>query len=151
MVPNHRCFSEHWKNPYAMNITNFNELLAVARAQPIPQRLLFLFARAELPAEASAEQRRDFEAGQGGYLAPLMSVDKTPDALTSFISFAAEADQISADWEIVFVGALQSSNGHHIDAAMVDDALNRMTEAIHLDQTDGLIPFNRLGEAVVLK
>lgn len=134
-----------------MNITNFNELLAAARAQPIPQRLLFLFARAELPSEASAEQRFDFETRQGGHLTPLMSVDKTPDSLTSFSSFAAEADQISADWEIVFVGALQSSNGHHIDAAMVDDALNRMTEAIHLDQIDGLIPFNRLGEAVVLR
>jgi len=150
MEPNHHCFSEHWPLSRTMNITNFNELLAAALVQPIPQRLLFLFARAELPAEASAEQRDDFEAGNGGCLTPLMSVDKAPDAITSFSSFAAEADQMSADWEIVFVGALQSSHGHNIDTNMVDEALNRMTEAIQLGQTDGLIPFNRLGEAVIL-
>ena len=39
-------------------------------------------ARAELPAGASAEQRAQFGAGEGGELAPLMCVDKSAaDAL----------------------------------------------------------------------
>jgi len=36
-----------------MNIETFDQLLAAARAQPTPQRLLMVFAGAELPADAS--------------------------------------------------------------------------------------------------
>ena len=71
------------------NITNFDDLLQAARTQSQPQRLLFVFAGAELPADASAEQRAQFEAGEGGELAPLMCVDKAADELTGFDALAA--------------------------------------------------------------
>ena len=64
-----------------MNITSFDDLLTAARAQPEPQRLLFVFAAAELADDSTEEQRLQFEAGQGGALVPVMTVDKAPDAI----------------------------------------------------------------------
>ncbi len=46
-----------------MNITCFDDLLQAARAQPTPQRLLFVFAQAELPADSTPAQRERFEQG----------------------------------------------------------------------------------------
>ena len=43
-----------------MNITSFDDLLRAAKAQPEPQRLLFVFTGAELPADASDTQREQF-------------------------------------------------------------------------------------------
>jgi len=134
-----------------MSIATFDDLLATALQQPIPQRLLFLCATAELPDDASPAQRADFEAGHGGFLTPLMSVDKAPDELANFQQFVAEADQVSPHWQVVFVAALQNPHGQPIDTAMVDEALSRMTQAVHVGQLDGFIPFNRHGDAVHLQ
>jgi len=49
-----------------MNISDFDDLLCAARGQPEPQRLLFVFANAELPDAATPAQRARFEAGGGG-------------------------------------------------------------------------------------
>ena len=59
-----------------MDIASFDDLLQAARQQREAQQLLFVFAGAELPADADAEQRERFAAGEGGELAPLMCVDK---------------------------------------------------------------------------
>ncbi len=58
----------------SLPINSFSDFLLAARQQDQPQRLLFVFARAELPEQASQEERARFEAGQGGALAPLMCV-----------------------------------------------------------------------------
>ena len=67
-----------------MTIANFDDLLRAATEQPEPQRLLFVFATAGVDADATAEQKARFEAGQGGTLTPLMCVDKLPGELASF-------------------------------------------------------------------
>ncbi|MEO8923737.1 MAG: ribonucleotide reductase subunit alpha, partial [Caldimonas sp.] len=41
-----------------MSISSFDDLLRAAREQPEPQRLLFVFAGAELPDDSSAVQQR---------------------------------------------------------------------------------------------
>src|SRR6185312_6055623 len=89
-----------------MDIASFDELLQAARAQPEPQRLLLVFAAAELPEDASAEERRRFEAGEGGALAPRMCVDKTPAELSGFAALLNEARAFGDDWVVVFAAAL---------------------------------------------
>ena len=131
-----------------MNITNFDDLLQAARAQPEPQRLLFVFAGAELPADASAEQRRQFEAGEGGELAPLMCVDKSPDELAGFDALAVEAAQAGPPWAIVFTAALAGRAGVAPTSTDAEAPLQRMVDAIKSGRIDGFLAFDRQGDPV---
>ena len=94
-----------------MNISSFDDLLRAAREQSEPQRLLFVFANAVLPDDSTPEQRARFEAGQGGALAPLMSVDKTPEALGTLAELVEESRQFGHDWAIVFAASLSGRGG----------------------------------------
>jgi hypothetical protein len=126
-----------------MNISTFDELLAAARQQPEPQRLLFVFAGAELPEGSTPEEAARFEAGQGGALAPLMCVDKTPDEVVSFAALAAESRQFGQPWALVFVAAM--ADGRDAEAP-----LQRMVEDIKRGALGNYLPFDTLGEAVRL-
>ena len=126
-----------------MNISNFDDLLAAAQQQPEPQRLLLVFAAAELPADSTPEQAARFEAGQGGALVPLMCVDKTPQELVSFASLTEEASQFGQSWALVFVGGLP-------DGRDVEAQLQRMVEDIKAGALGQYLPFNTAGEAVRL-
>ena len=54
-----------WAKLAAMtSLSHFDLLVQAAAAQPQPQRLLFVFAGAELVPDATAAQRERFEAGQ---------------------------------------------------------------------------------------
>ena len=134
-----------------MHITTFDDLLQAARQQREPQQLLFVFAGAELPAGASAEQRAQYEAGEGGELAPLMCVDKPADALPSFDALCDEAARAGPPWAIVFTAALSGRGGRPPAAADVDAALQRMVDAVKSGRIEGLLPFNRAGEPVRLR
>ncbi len=133
-----------------MEISHFNELLAAARQQPDAQRLLLVFAGASLPAGATAEQRARFEAGESGELAPLMCVDKDPAELKDFDALQAEASAMGLEWALVFAAALSGQGKQAPAAAQVEAALKRMVEAVKSGQLNGLIPFDRQGEAVQL-
>jgi hypothetical protein len=133
-----------------MNITHFNDLLTAARQQPDTQRLLLVFAAASLPADATAEQRARFEAGEAGELAPLMCVDKDPDSVPDFAALQAEASAMGQDWALVFAAAMSGQGPRPPAAAQVEAALTRMVEAVKSGQLAGLIPFDRQGEAVQL-
>jgi hypothetical protein len=133
-----------------MNIASFDDLLQEARQQREPQQLLFVFAGAELPAGASAAQRAQFDAGEGGELAPLMCVDKAADALASFDALCAESARAGPPWAIVFTAALSGRGGRPPSAADSEAALQHMVEAIKAGRIEGLLPFNRAGEPVHL-
>ena len=75
-----------------MNISSFDDLLAAARQQQEPQRLLFVFASAELPSDSTPAQREQFLAGEGGALVPMMYVDMSLDELHSFADLVKEAN-----------------------------------------------------------
>jgi hypothetical protein len=92
-----------------LQITTFDELLDAARQQPEPQRLLLLFAAAELPDGSTAAERARFEAGQGGALVPQVCVDKAPEELQDFAALVEEAKLFTQGWSIVFVAALSGS------------------------------------------
>jgi hypothetical protein len=133
-----------------MSIETFDDLLAMARQQPEPQRLLIVFAGASLPAGATAAQRQAFERGEAGELTPLMCVDKDPHDLTGFDALAAEAAGMPAAWAIVFAGALAGHDGSPPSDSRIDAALQRLVEAVRGGDFGGLIPFDRRGRAVTL-
>jgi len=133
-----------------MEISHFDDLLRAARAQSERQRLLLVFASASLPAGATAEQRARFEAGESGELAPLMCVDKDPQALADFAALVDEATTLGPEWALVFAAALSGTRGHPPADSQIDAALQRMVEAVKSGDLSGLIPFDRQGEAVQL-
>ncbi len=132
-----------------MSISSFDDLLRAAREQPEPQRLLFVFASAELPDDSSAEQQRHFQAGQGGALTPLMCVDKTPAELEGFESLLEESRQFGHDWVIVFAAALAGRAGRMPSSVDAEAPLQRMVEAIKAGSHQSYIPFDRQGEPVL--
>lgn len=109
-----------------------------------------MFAGASLPDSATAEQRARFEAGESGELAPLMCVDKDPAALPDFAALLEEAASFDSAWALVFAAALAGRAGQPPTTAQVDAALTRMVEAVKSGSLNGLIPFDRQGEAVQL-
>ena len=132
-----------------MNISHFDDLLRAARQQPEPQRLLFVFAGAVLPDDSTPQQRADFEAGEGGALAPLMAVDKTPDEMDTFAALVEEARQFGPDWAVVFVASLPGRAGRPPTSKEADQPLRRMIESIKSGSFDSFIPFDRQGQPVL--
>ena len=138
------------QKPSTMNISSFDDLLQAARQQPEPQRLLFVFANAELPQDSTAAQREHFLAGHGGALVPVMCVDKTPDELNSFADLLEESRQFSKDWRIVFAAALTGTVGNAPSSEAAEKPLQRMVEAIKAGTFGSYIPFDRQGLPVML-
>ena len=133
-----------------MDITSFDDFLAIARQQGDPPRLLFTFAVAELPPDADAAQRAAFARGEGGALVPAACVDKTLDELSTFAAFADEAASFAPDWVIVFATTLAGRAGAAPAADEADAPLKRMVEMIKSGDLGALLPFNRQGVPVRL-
>ena len=133
-----------------MNIASFDDLLQASRQQAEPQRLLFVFANADLPEDSTAAQRERFLAGEGGALVPIMCVDKTPDELRSFADLALESREFGQEWSIVFVAALSGSGGLAPSSEAAEKPLQRMVDAIKAGTLGTFIPFDRQGQPVVL-
>ena len=133
-----------------MNISSFDDLLKAARQQPEPQRLLFVFAGAELPDDSSTAQREQFVAGQGGALVPLMCVDKTPQELDSFADLVGESLEFGKPWKIVFAAAMSSNDGLPPSSEAAEKPLQKMVEAIKAGNLGSYIPFDREGHPVML-
>lgn len=129
----------------------FADLLNAARSQPEPQRLLLVFAAAELPKDASPEERAAFERGEGGALAPVLCVDKTPDQIASFAELCAESEHTGIDWQILFVGALPGRGGHAPNSDEAVQPLQMMVEQIKGGRIARFLAVDREGELVELQ
>jgi hypothetical protein len=128
------------------NPSHFELLLQSAQSQPEPQRLLFVFAEAQLPADASPEQREQFAAGRGGTLTPLACVDKAASDLTSFHALVAESRQASPPWQVVFIAALSGQGGHPPSLALVDSVLHAMVENVRAGRFNGYLALDPNGD-----
>jgi hypothetical protein len=129
-----------------MDIASFDDLLRAARAQPHPQRLLFVFAAAVLPDAPTAAQRAAFEAGEGGALEPLMCVDKSPDELGGWETLVEESGSFGPAWQVVFVAGMDAA-----DARATDAALERLVAAVREGRLSGLLPLDRQGRVLDLR
>lgn len=129
-----------------MNIEHFNDLLAMARDQPEPQRLLMVFATAECEPDATPAQRAAHAAGEGGVLRPLMCVDKDPAELADFDALAAEARHAGPAWQLMFTAALAGRT----PASEVGRMLELLVKRVETGEFGGLLPFNPAGEVVLI-
>ncbi|MEO5509440.1 MAG: ribonucleotide reductase subunit alpha [Longimicrobiales bacterium] len=130
------------------NTSDFDQLLQAAAAQPERQRLLFVFATADLPEDATPAQRQRYTAGGGGTLTPLMCVDKGTHELTSFAEFLAESHEAGPPWQIVFAAGLSGHNGQPPSTEQVERALEKMVERVRGGMIDSLLALDPSGEAL---
>lgn len=131
-----------------MDMSPFGQLLQAARAQPEPQRLLFVFAAADLPEDATPAQRARFAAGDGGSLAPMMCVDKQPDELTGFDALVAESREAGPPWQVVFAAGLAGQGGLPPSDQQVEQALQTMVERVRGGLVNGLLAMTPTGQAL---
>ena len=134
-----------------MTISNFDDLLHMARQQAQPQRLLMVFTCAELPDDCTPEQRREFEAGGGGALVPAMCADKAPDEIQSFAALKSESGRFQSRWHVMFVAALSGRNNTAPGSKDIEQTLDRMVESIKLGALDNMIAFDTSGNAIALE
>lgn len=133
-----------------MNITSLDDLIQVARGQPDPQRLLFVFTRVDAPpADALPQQHAAYQEGRGGTLTPLACLDKTPEEVESFTKLNAEAVQHVPDWSIVFVAAISGRAGRLPASEDAEAPLNKMVEMVKTGRIEGLAPFDNKGDLLV--
>ncbi|MDP3759407.1 MAG: ribonucleotide reductase subunit alpha [Ramlibacter sp.] len=130
--------------------SHFDQLLKAAAAQPDPQRLLFVFAQAELPEGATEEQRKNFVAGKGGALTPLACVDKAPADLSTFDALVDESRNACPPWQVLFVAALAGQDGKPPSTALVDSALHAMVEAVKAGRFGSYMALSPNGEPLVM-
>lgn len=133
-----------------MEITSFTDLLEAARAQTQPQRLLFMFARAELPAGVNPEEKQLFEKRQGGALAAVMCVDKLTTELRDFAHLAAESAHTGKSWDIVFVTTMSGKNGFAPGTEEANRPLDMMVQSLRNGNISQYLAFNQSGELVQL-
>lgn len=129
-----------------MTDSHFQLLLHAAKSQPEPQRLLFVFAAASLPADANAGQKLRFEAGEGGELAPVMCVDKDPHEMTTFDALVAESLHAGESWQVVFVAGLSGKGRAAPPESQTGQALDDMVEAVRQGTIDRYAAYDARGE-----
>lgn len=134
-----------------VDIRTFDDLLAAARAQPEPQRLLLVFAVAELPPDGTAQQRAAFERGEGGALTPVVCVDKLASEIASFEALELEAREALSRWDILFVAALDGRAGVPPNADEAAGPLRMMLESIRAGRIADFLAVDRRGELVELQ
>jgi hypothetical protein len=130
--------------------SHFQQLLQAAAQQPEPQRLLFVFARADLPDHPTAEQRDRFLSGHGGTLTPLMCVDKAPVDLADFDALLAESRRAGPPWQVVFAAALSGVEGRAPTPSQVGSALEKMVHAVWGGAVGGFAAYDASGEPLEL-
>jgi hypothetical protein len=133
-----------------VEISSFTDLLEAARAQSQPQRLLFMFAKAELPPGVNAEEKQSFENRQGGALAAVMCVDKLTTELRDFTHLAAESAHTGKSWDIVFVTTMSGKNGLPPSTEEANRPLDMMVQSLRNGNISQYLAFNQSGELVQL-
>ncbi len=131
-------------------ISSYNELLKAANAEPEPQRLLFVFCRAELPDDASDAEKAAFARGEGGALTPVVCVDKTPDEVSDFGALVEESRHTGQAWDVVFVAAMSGRGGMTPSSDEAQQPMTMMVESLRLGHVGNYLPLDRNGQAVAL-
>nr|WP_254051310.1 ribonucleotide reductase subunit alpha [Stenotrophomonas sp. SAU14A_NAIMI4_5] len=131
-----------------MMMNDFQQLLHAAGEQAEPQRLLFVFVRADLPEAPTTDQRERHDRREGGTLSPVLCVDKLPAEIPSFQALATESTRTGIDWDLVFVAAMDGRAGFAPNSDEAARPLQLMVNAIHDGQIGRFAAFDRSGEPI---
>ncbi|KPP98786.1 hypothetical protein [Marinobacter sp. HL-58] len=131
-------------------ISSYTDLLKAADAEANPQRLLFVFCRAELPDDASEAEKAAFANGEGGALTPVVCVDKALDEVSDFEALVEESRETGQAWDVVFVAAMSGRGGMKPSSDEAQQPLTMMVESIRLGHIGNYLPLDRSGQAVAL-
>lgn len=131
--------------------SHFQQLLRTAASQAEPHRLLFVFATAELPRDATAAERDQFQAGGGGALTPTLCVDKAPSDLSGFGELLAESRAAGPPWQVMFAAGLPGREGRPPSNEDVEAGLNVMVDAIRAGAAARFAAFGPTGEPLQLR
>lgn len=131
-------------------ISSYQDLIQASRSQQEAQRLLYVFCRAELPDEASDEEKAAFERGEGGALTPVICVDKTPDEAPDFGALVEESRATGQSWDVVFIAAMSGRGGMAPSTDEAQQPLTMMVESIRLGHIGNYLPLDTQGHAVSL-
>jgi len=124
----------------------FKDLLKMTAEQEQPQRLLFLFAKAD------AQNPKKSKKHQRGTITPVMCVDKLPEELSSFKVLVEEADSIEKSWNFVFIASLSGQNGTPPTTDEAEPYLNKMTHDIESGHEIGrYVIFDRQENAIEIE
>ena len=134
-----------------MEISSYEDLLAAANKQAEPQRLLFVFASAELPSGHTESQENLFKNRKGGALEPVMCVDKLPGELSNFASLVEESRQMGKSWDIVFVAGMSVKPGAQSNSDEAEQPLKTMVENIKQGKIGNFLAFSQEGELIKLQ
>lgn len=133
------------------SLSSYSDLLKMARAEAQPQRLLFVFTRAEIEPEATEAQRQAFEQGYGGLLTPIMCVDKAAGELTTFEDLVAESNKTEQAWDVMFAACLSNNQGTMPTSEDANKPLDAMIAAINNGMVSRYLAFNRNGDLLSLE
>ncbi|WP_417567504.1 ribonucleotide reductase subunit alpha [Marinobacter sp.] len=131
-------------------ISSYSDLIQASRSQQEAQRLLFVFCRAELPDDASPEEKAAFERGEGGALTPVICVDKTPGEAPDFEALVEESRTTGQAWDVVFIAAMSGRGGMAPSTDEAQQPMTMMVESIRLGHVSNYLPLDSQGNAVNL-
>lgn len=131
-------------------ITSYQDLVQASQQEHEPQRFLFVFCKAELPDDASVDEKSAFQRGEGGALTPVICVDKTPKEAPDFRVLAEESRTTGQDWDMVFVAAMSGRGGTEPSSDEAQQPMTMMVESIRMGHVGNYLPLDRSGLAVNL-
>ena len=129
-----------------MIISSFADLLAAAAVQPQAQRLLFMFAKSELPFGKTLAQKPANENQQGGELRAVMCVDKLPEEISDFEHLVVESKHTGKTWDIVFVTSMSGQGGLVPSSDAASRPLDMMVESLRNGNIGQYLAFSQAGE-----
>ncbi|WP_417513124.1 ribonucleotide reductase subunit alpha [Marinobacter sp.] len=131
-------------------ISSYSDLIKATESEHEPQRLLFVFCRAELPDDASAQEKAAFDRGEGGALTPVICVDKAPQEVSDFSALVEESRTTGQSWDVVFIAAMSGRGGTPPSSDEAQQPMTMMVESIRMGHVSNYLPLDTDGNAVNL-
>ena len=128
-------------------LTTLDDLIQEARLQPVPQCLLFVLTRAELPDLPTDQQRQHVAKGEGGVLMPVLCVDKCPTEIEHMNDLIEESRLTGVDWDIALMAAMDHPGSDDV----IETRLSHLVKSVQSGDIARMVAFDCNGDAIQLE